>query len=533
MSNQGNGINSALYSIVRRAEKSDNKTLRNTFADSGVTIPLKSIDNQVIYGRRGTGKTHALRYLESVITSSSDIPVYIDLRTIGSPGTIIGDSGESITQKAQNLLIDLLHMLHDSLLTIVIDDPNLIEDNYFIDKLDNLVTSITTVSVDGGIEQRTVTETQDTHGGDLKLHTSLSSAGLKLGSEYSNSHKTLDEVKRSGTESVRLNFSDIASALRAISSASSRRIWILLDEWSSIPLNIQPIISEFLVRCLCPIPNFTVKIGAIEQESNFRTEINGQSIGIELGADFSADLNLDEFLIYEGHESQSTEFFRQLFFKHLKSVDESRFAFLTELKSEKDLVRLAFTEKRSFEELVRAAEGIPRDAINIAAKAAINARNEKISVDNIRSAARQWFQTDKATAISNKTNALNLLNWSIDKVIREKKSRAFLLPQENSSNELILFLYNSRVLHLVRRGYSAKDRPGERYDVWAIDYGAYIDLMKTKTAPNSLLAFDLTENTDTASELSDNIDIPTLDLRSIRRAILDLSEFEEHFRICN
>lgn len=43
MSNQGNGINSALYSIVRRAEKSDNKTLRNTFADSGVTIPLKSI----------------------------------------------------------------------------------------------------------------------------------------------------------------------------------------------------------------------------------------------------------------------------------------------------------------------------------------------------------------------------------------------------------------------------------------------------------------------------------------------------------
>ena len=145
MSKQGNGINSALYSIVRRAEKSDNKTLRNTFADSGVTIPLKSIDNQVIYGRRGTGKTHALRYLESVITSSSDIPVYIDLRTIGSPGTIIGDSGESITQKAQNLLIDLLHMLHDSLLKIVIDDPDLIEDNYFIDKLDNLVTFITTV----------------------------------------------------------------------------------------------------------------------------------------------------------------------------------------------------------------------------------------------------------------------------------------------------------------------------------------------------------------------------------------------------
>ncbi|WP_055553782.1 hypothetical protein [Streptomyces sp. NBRC 110028] len=37
-------------------------------------------------------------------------------------------------------------------------------------------------------------------------------------------------------------------------------------------------------------------------------------------------------------------------------------------------------------------------------------------------------------------------------------------------------LFDARVLHIVRRGYSAQDQPGERFDVWVIDYGAYVDL---------------------------------------------------------
>ena len=56
-------INRALNLIPKRAESRQAERLRDTFVDSGVAAALEAIDHQVLYGRRGSGKTHALRYL--------------------------------------------------------------------------------------------------------------------------------------------------------------------------------------------------------------------------------------------------------------------------------------------------------------------------------------------------------------------------------------------------------------------------------------------------------------------------------------
>ena len=56
-------INRALNLIPKRAESRQAERLRDTFVDPGVAAALEAIDHQVLYGRRGTGKTHALRYL--------------------------------------------------------------------------------------------------------------------------------------------------------------------------------------------------------------------------------------------------------------------------------------------------------------------------------------------------------------------------------------------------------------------------------------------------------------------------------------
>jgi hypothetical protein len=111
-----------------------------------------------------------------------------------------------------------------------------------------------------------------------------------------------------------------------------------------------------------------------------------------------------------------------------------------------------------------------------------------------------------------------MLNWVIDKVIKEKRARGFLVSQKSAGSPLLQTLFDARVLHLVRRGYSAKDEPGERYDVYLIDYGAYVDLIQTKAAPQGVLPIGDGEG--------EYVDVPTQDLRSLRRAILDLEEFE-------
>ena len=102
-------------------------------------------------------------------------------------------------------------------------------------------------------------------------------------------------------------------------------------------------------------------------------------------------------------------------------------------------------------------------------------------------------------------------------MIREKRARAFLVNQRDTQDPLLLTLFDARVLHVVRRGYSAQDDPGERYDVWSIDYGAYVDLLKTRFSPIGALAVGVDDHV--------GVDVPRQDLRAIRRAILDLKDF--------
>jgi hypothetical protein len=82
---------------------------------------------------------------------------------------------------------------------------------------------------------------------------------------------------------------------------------------------------------------------------------------------------------------------------------------------------------------------------------------------------------------------------------------------------------------LIRRGYSAQDEPGERYDVYVIDYGAYVDLIHTKYAPQGILPLGESDEQDEGD--GGYVDVPTQDLRAIRRAILDLDEFDEELML--
>ncbi len=97
-------INRAFNSVPKRAEARQIEQLRETFVDSGVAAALEAVDHQVLYGRRGTGKTHAFRYLQTLVQERGDISFYADLRTIGSPeGLFAGDRVEP-TERAARLL---------------------------------------------------------------------------------------------------------------------------------------------------------------------------------------------------------------------------------------------------------------------------------------------------------------------------------------------------------------------------------------------------------------------------------------------
>ena len=513
-------INLAFVGISRRAESVDRKTLVQTFVDVGPLFAVLSTnDHQVVYGRRGTGKTHALLYVAEQSKKNQNVVVYIDLRFIGSSGGIYGDPGLPLAQRASRLLLDVLGSLHEALLGTAIDgDVDLAKLGPALDKL---ATSISEVEVVGEttIASKQITSSAMEIGSSLKISLATNPT---LSGDSSNKANAASQGEAStsnkGIARCRVHFGNVSSALRdLVQAVAPARMLIVLDEWGTVPLELQPYLADLIRRAFFPVSGITVKIAAIEQRAHFRLGNGPDYVGIEIGADASADVDLDDYMVFDNNADRAVEFFRELLFSHYQS---EKFEGKPEYKSSEIFISAAFTQVNAFEDFVRSAEGVPRDAFNILSVAAQRGMNDRISIPTIRAAARTWYQRDKETAIRSNPDAYRLLHWIIDEVIAHRKARAFLLIA-NSRHPLIDALFDARLLHIIKKGLSGQEQAGVRYDAYKLDYGCYVDLLATKSAPMATFF-----EGDQSGIDGESIVVPTDDYRAIRRAVLELQEFE-------
>jgi hypothetical protein len=109
-------LHKALLNFNKRAERANAEILVSNFVDSEPLFDLLSTpNNQVVYGRRGTGKTHALKYLAEYVQRAGDSAIYLDLRSIGSNTSIYSDGNRSLTDRASTLIVDVLNSLYELL----------------------------------------------------------------------------------------------------------------------------------------------------------------------------------------------------------------------------------------------------------------------------------------------------------------------------------------------------------------------------------------------------------------------------------
>lgn len=507
-----NIINRAIFEIAKRSEKKNREYLVSSFANVGPLIPmLETLDNQVLYGRRGTGKTHIFTYILDNIEKQNNVGVYIDMRNIGSNGGIYADIRIPIAERASRLLIDTFTAIHDQLIDYVLTHD---QDDIDLSKvgpiLDELADAISHISVEGDVSL--IYKDTDTHIDGYNLKGIISTDSVGIGGNFSetNGLTKYSEKQVRGTERHRIHFPTFSDLLRRLlRNISNRTIWIFFDEWAEIPNDLQPYLADLIRRTLFPVTGVIVKIAAIERRVNFKIDVDGDVsyIGIEGGTELSS-LDLDEFMVFDNDSEKAKQFFLDLLYNHIKQILLEKGE--NNIPDKKEFINKTFTQINAFEELVRAAEGVPRDAINIISFAAMKTYDSKISVQNVRDAARQWYCKDKESVINSKIGAAKLLRWIIDEVIGSRKARAFLLSCD-INDPLIEYLYDARILHVVKSNISAKDKPGERYNVYAIDYGAYVHLINTANA--------------VAENSTDFIDVPMIDYRSVRRAILDIEKF--------
>lgn len=407
-------INNCLLRLSKRAETYDTKHLVETFVDVGPLFTLLSNpDNQILYGRRGTGKTHVLTFLVDQVHKKGEMATQIDMRTMGSTGGIYADNRLPLTERATRLLVDTLITIHDKILDEVLEREELYDLSKIGPLLDRFADAISEVTVEGDValEQSERRGSEDVCGAGGKFE--LSSKGPRLQLEGSSNGKENHEIEtkrsRSGQERLRVHFGRAGNEFqKVLRCLPNERFWLVLDEWSEVPLDLQPYLADLLRRTLFPIRGVTVKIAAIEQRCLFRLDFPEVGhIGIEIGADAAASLNLDEFMVFDNDSNAAKEFFKQLLYKHVKAIHSSTNRSLT--YNAFQFINDTFTQGSAFDEFVRAAEGVPRDAINIIGIAAQKALNNKISVPDIRESARTWYHRAKEQAITSKNNAVDLL----------------------------------------------------------------------------------------------------------------------------
>ncbi|MGE7664889.1 hypothetical protein ACQKMN_04165 [Ureibacillus composti] len=476
---------------------------------------VHSIRNQVIYGRRGTGKTHLLRALEELFNvtrhENEVYPIYIDLRNIATvKGDTISDNQLQAFIYFKNILENIVDDIDTNFDFIVnpINQLPIFESTQRKNSWAIAKTELITILQGKQIQKPGdfIVDSETTSGGSAQI-------GWK--SFFINANKQQKQQEKVEGYSY-INFGAISLLMnKIIKLLNQKNIVLLLDEWSEVDIKTQPYLAD-LLKLAFVASNVKLKMGAIKFRTKLLKEIDGVSYGLEDGGDIFG-FDLDNKYVYETNKINTKAYFSELLYRHLSGYYQELAGFWDEAARSvsEDFMNAIFTPQ-ALKELLIGSAGVSRDFLNIfinAHQEFLNSNDQRITVNHIRRATQSWYRMDKQNRIDSSPDTKNLLDKIVDYVIREKKVTHFLIPQNCFTNEHLQKLVDLRVIHLRKRGYSHQDIPDVVYDVYSVDYGCYTS---SNVTTNDLDITNLAE-------------IGVIDnFRSVRRVALDEEFFLKH-----
>lgn len=496
-----------------RAEYNSEKNYLEYYAGLETLDKVISIKDQIIYGRRGTGKTHLLKALQEKLLADDQkyLPVYIDLRTFKP--TLESDNDlyyaliifqEIVVEvlKCVYVNLDYLYQEYTVEQQKIIIDPQRRKILALLEKFNR--------SFDGKSFTK-MGETGFRVNEVKKLATNLKIAKIP---ELFGSKEVNKEIESEDEKIKYISFSDMSDAIsQLLEAVDIDRIFCLLDEWSEIPETSQYILAEFLKRTFVP-KKVTLKIAAIPNRTQLISE---NRIGLEDGGDIFG-FPLDNRYIYELYPEITKAFFNELLYKQLYLMDPQLYEIFYDNKEKRPVHNFIniFLANQALREILIASAGIPRDFLNIFISAYniffTKTNNRHLVVADIRNATVEWYGVDKKKTVDANSNAKLLLDKIINDILITKKRCHFLIPEKYEKVKELNDLIDLRVIHLRKRGISHKGNKGVVYNVYYLDYACYTS---TNLYHNKI-------NTSLLNEI-ETID----DFREIRRVSLEDKFFED------
>lgn len=419
---------------------------------------LNSKQNQVIFGRRGSGKSLLVKTLSSVQYNDA---IYTkvnleDFKDVSFPNSILQvlikfydqliiETEKSYSwyqfvkaAKARSLINEIKSKIKSS------KDKLQLPDNY-----------------DENIKEK---EASKTNGG-----TKVGAPGTEtnFGVEISNETEKQKSLKVDKLNTLKNEITDLKKLISEVSFFNNNRhIFLVLDDFYFVNKPDQSFFVDFFHRLSKDTPLF-LKVATIKHRTSLYIQTAGTYIGIEMGHDaqpLELDYTLDQFI-------QLQNFMWDL----LKQAN-------TNSNANVDLDNL-ITEN-AFKQLCLASGGVPRDFLSLFIKLCnkiINGNNaiskpevNEIAIEN----SPNKFENFKRDTAEEKEVLEHYLQYLKDFMLNSKKTNMCLVSNNDIANynqikQAIKELVDLRLIHLVDNNTSSAPADGKRYSAYMIDIGLY------------------------------------------------------------
>ncbi|MFN0312448.1 hypothetical protein [Kurthia sp. ISK08] len=485
----------------------DNNQFLNTL------IEKSKNSSGIIYGERGTGKTHLLLLandnLNSSIKEHKTLSIYINLKNISFPENTNSELFNRIFSiylyeqiqfqilrlikniEADNIFeeLKLLFRKNDRETITALTEALIMIINFKnISRLGNeKISEISTGSLSLENYYKEIDEICS------KVNGSIKEKGLTLSSELLS--KQIDESsEKLSKNNDYLSYLNLASVkdnlVHLINKLSLNSVVFYIDEWEKIYNNQN--IQEYTANFIDKINGSPIYfwIAFVPGRGNLHQLVRG--------ADLPHSINLDTSLIYEDslHErSRCINYFKSLVNKRLiKFLNAYNVDYSTLFRNEdvfQDLVIASMGNSRDFGLMLS-------DCIDNYFAYRTDALTQGrpfqyINKDMIESAVKSRGQTKRNNILFN--NKVNVILKDIEDFCREKKSSHFAIEITKENIELLNTsefsdLFYQRLIHIRKKDVSNKVEDNEkRVNIYAIDYSSTYSLHKSENQFNFWLEY--------------------------------------------
>src|SRR5260370_33031227 len=326
---------STVAQLATRAE--DLTDLDGTFVETTFPEMLEARQHQIIYGRRGTGKTHLLRRVELRLRKSfvegGILPVYVNGSRLSQEISVVSQDPAMV---ALAVYVQLMQHIGAELSNFVYD----LNQANFWDRIvggkksqtakqaDEIAATLGEILTSGQVRVLPTGEVSDkatslaeiskaaSAGASIRVDPRSLGWAVKAGTHLGIITRSSSLITRKIHGEVILPFSQVSSQVeRLLDLLGKASLHILFDEWSEVDKDpqVQPFLAEMLRRTASAVPGMYLKLACIPGRTTLATPITEDvtnPIGLEEGDDINADLDLDKIVFAGESISQLVAFFR-------------------------------------------------------------------------------------------------------------------------------------------------------------------------------------------------------------------------------